>query len=48
MVFFVGKKEKKHVRKKLLERNAPFLKNDLRKSRKEKITVYKKTSRSLK
>ncbi len=44
MVFVVSKKnqKRKHARKKLLERNAPFLKNGLRKSHKKKYTVYKK------
>ena len=34
------KAKRKHARKKLSERNAPFLKNGLRKSRKEKNTLF--------
>ena len=36
MVFFVSKKSQKNMLEKPLERNAPFLKNGLRKSRKKK------------
>jgi hypothetical protein len=49
MVFVVSKKnKKKHARKKRLERNAPFLKNGLRKSHKKKYTVYKKNKSVIK
>lgn len=36
------KKGKKHVRNKLLERNALFVENGFRKSREKKNAVYKK------